>query len=681
MKRNPLLYVLLLLIAAIAVGDCFWPYGPFRAAPSWPEEARTWEGVVTQQPRQTGRVVRAVVRLREDGRLVQLAAVVDSTKAPEKAGLTLRKTTADSVETTADSVKTTADSVKTVAAGDLIAFHARIEPPHNAGNPGEMDYAAYLRRQGVAGQAFCYAGTWCNVGRVVGINLRERLLLLRAQLVGVYADYFDTEVLAILSAMTLGDRSLVDRSLRELYSRSGASHVLALSGLHISILLSLLTLVVLRPLRRWGRVGQWAGAAMLLTLLWMFVVLTGLPVSMVRAATMFSIVTVLRLINRHAPPSHSLILALLLMLLWNPLQLFDVGLQLSAISVAAILFVGSRMERPPFPNTTTAAFREYLYLARRRRWEERCPRLMSFLSKRWLVLTTHAVKVLLVVSVAAQVATMPLVAHYFGRISIAGFVSSLVVIPTAYVVLLGAVLFFLLPPLRALIATVLTAVVESLHTVMGWLTSVPMSTLAVTLSWWGVAGCYALLLWVVHCATRRRTGRLTSGYSPVKAWMGRPLMVASLLLLYIVGAETMVSVLHRPTAHIAIYNRSDHQEIHCVTPTTDSLASADSPRRIGNVLLFAQQKVAIVESPLPYVPDVQLRAPLDVDVLLISRGARGHLADMLLRYHPRLVALDGSLTDYYRRRYTEECDAAELPLYDIRSQGALILEAPNDEKK
>lgn len=689
MKRNPLLYVLLLLIAAVAVGDCFWPYGPFRAAPSWPEEARTWEGVVTQQPRQTGRVEHLVVRLTEGGRQVLLTAVVDSTQAAEKAGQTVRKqakkpveTTANLVATTANSVATTAFSVLPVAVGDLIAFNARIEPPHNAGNPGEVDRAAYLRHQGISGQAYCYAGQWRNVGRAAGINLRERMLLLRGRLVGLYAEHFDAEALAIISAMTLGDRARVDRSLRELYNRCGASHILALSGLHISILLSLLTLVVLLPLRRWGRVGQWMGGVVLLGLLWGFVLLAGLPVSMVRAATMFSVVIVLQLFQRNAPPFHSLIVALLLMLLWNPHQLFDTGLQLSAASVAAILFVGRYLEEPPYPNTAYAAKKELPFMHFRYWLEEHCPRLFGFLMRRPVTLALYAVVMLFAVSFAAQVATMPLVAHYFGRISVSGFVSSFIVIPAAYIVLFGALAFLLVGPLRPFIAVVLTAVVDWVHSVMRWMAALSCSAFEVSLSWWGVAGCYALLLWLVYCATRRRTGRLvTDRRGRIAAWTGRPLMVSSLLIFYIIAAETLVGVQQRPTTHIAIYNRADRCEIHCVTPSADSIVGPDSPHRVGNVVLFARHKVAVVDALLPRVSGGSVPDPLPVDVLLVSRGAKGHLDNMLQRYQPRLVALDGSLSDYYRCRYAEECGQAGLPLYDISRQGALILEAQGGEKK
>lgn len=660
LMKNPLLLFLLLLVAVIAVGDRFMPYGPFVKPPEWPAGAATRQGVVAQPPRESGRVVRMVLRLADTDRLVQLTAVVDSAAASSSAA----------------SVLASSD----VHVGDLIAFHTRLTPPRNAGNPGEVDYAGYLRHQGITGQGFCFASDWRNLGPASSLTLREQMLTLRSRIVGIYAQHFEGEALALVSAMTLGDRSRIDRSLRELYSRVGASHVLALSGLHLSILCGLLLALFVRPLSRWGRRVRMLGALLVLALLWAFVLLAGLPLSLVRAAMMFSLFLALQQFRRAAPPFHTFILTLTLMLLWNPQQLFDVGLQLSAVAVAAILALGhaERRLRSVADNPSS-----YLRLFQfRNRFANALPRLAAVMEHRWTLAVLKALLTLFAVSFVAQIATLPLTAHYFGRISLSGFVSSFVVIPMAYCLLFGALLFLLLVPLRGVLASLLTGMLGVVNNLLRHTAAIPVSSFDVHLSWWGVAGSYALLLWLVGSFgySRFRVNRIERPRLR-RAHLLRTVVVGLFIVVATAAGEYVVGVLQRPAPGIAIYNRTDHTEIHLVTPTADTLLTPASPHLEGHVLLYAHQRVAIVSEPLPRISGFQLPPPLPVDVLLLGRGAKGHLVDILSRYRPQLIALDGSLTDYYRRRFAEEAGTLGFPVYDIQEQGALVLEMPQNPEK
>lgn len=668
MKRNPLLLVLLILVAAIAAGDCVWPYGLWRSAPEWPGQNATWQGVVTRQPRQSAAVQQCVVRLDGgDNRLVTLTLLADSAAADGGTAGPLADSAAATPRTT-------------LKVGDLVAFNARITLPHNAGNPGEMDYAAYLRHQGIVGQAFCGARQWIDLGRASSLRLHERMLCLRERFTALFAAYLDGDALAIVNAMTLGDRARVDTSLRQLYSRSGVSHVLALSGLHISILFLVFALAVMPLGAVWGRAGERAGTVLAVVMLWLFVFIAGLPLSLVRAATMMTIATLLQLLNRRASAWHVMVLTLIVMLLWNPAQLFDVGLQLSAVAVASIIAAlrlfayGGTMYRRLWLTRTLLA-------PRVRRIENRFPLLCRVAFSPFVRRVARGLTLLLGISVVATFATLPLVAHYFGRVSVVGIVASCVAVPVAYIVIFGAVALIVVPPLRGLTAAVITWSIDALHSAMAALTRLPFALVEADLSWWGVAALYALFLWLAHSlfvrtlatdAMERRRRR--------RAYAFRTIATATLILIFIVGGEMLLTTLRRPPVQMVVYNRHSGHEIHLVTPTTDSIATAGSSHMVGNVVLFAGRSVAIVDRRLPRVADVAMPPPLTVDVLLVSRGAKGQLADMLLRYSPQLLALDGSLSTYYRERYAAEAAAAGLAVYDISEEGALVLEAAKDTK-
>lgn len=634
--KSPLLFLLLFLMAVITVGEKFFPYGPYVTPPEWTAAAQMHRGIVTRQPVVAGKTLRLVLRDEATATFVQVTLV-------------------------ADSAALGSDSVPVVP-GDRIVYYASVAEPRNAGNPGEMDYAAYLRHQGITGTAFCPRGKWQNLGPADHLNLRERALRFRQHLVGLYARHFEGESLALIAAMTLGDRSRIDRGLRELYNRCGASHVIAISGLHLGILIVFLSFCIVRPLRRWGHRGLVVSTALLLLAIWSFAFLAGLPLSLVRAATMCSVALILRTCRRTSSPYHALLLTLFLMLLYNPCQLYDVGLQLSAVAVSAIIWLLELRQ-----DIVGASYPRWMKL--QMRWLALQRRIGLERMPRFLRRAARVICVFLVVSAVAQMATMPLVAYYFGRISMVGFLLSLVVIPVAYVLLMGAIAYLLLTPLRGVLAWGLTHLVGLQHGLMAWMTQMPLATLDVTLSLWGVAGCYVVMLLCVMLLTGRRQIRL------------RQLVGIGMTTFLVLCVETTMTMLQRPTPHIAIYNRPSRTEIHCVASTTDSVVTRRSPHFVGDVLLYAGQKVAVIDHPVATLhasfvqhnPSYTMQAPLEVDALLLARGAKGHLSDFLQRYHPALVVLDGSLTDYYRTRFLYEAAELALPTYDVAVSGACIL--------
>ena len=272
-------------------------------------------------------------------------------------------------------------------AGKLLAARTTLRPFTQLSDSATFDYPTYARRRGWSGTAYIAHGKWklCHPGAASswcdkvmhGIHsCRQRL-----------TDYFrsttlEAESLGLLTALTLGDKELLPAETKATFARTGVSHLLALSGLHVGILYTLLLLPTL-PL---GRRHRWIRSLFLLlvlTALWGFALLTGLSASVVRSVTMYSLLTITLLLDTPDVSLNKLVAAALLLLIVRPYWLFDVGFQLSCTGVASILYLG-----PPL---------QALYTARTR-WKKY---LWSFFT----------------VSTAAQVGTAPLVACYFGTFS------------------------------------------------------------------------------------------------------------------------------------------------------------------------------------------------------------------------------------------------------------------------
>lgn len=256
----------------------------------------------------------------------------------------------------------------------------------------------------------------------------------RTRLLERFADNgIDGDAYAVVAAMTLGDKSALTRDIKDTYSVSGASHVLALSGLHLGIIYMLLSLLL--PRRRWPALSQ----LVIILSVWAFVFLVGMSVSVVRSAIMLTVYGLLSIGNRDKMSINALAFTAIVMLMWNPAWLFDVGFQMSFMAVLAILlFV------PLFEDVFPAEF---------------------LMEHRWI----KRIWGLVIVSCAAQLGVAPLIAFYFGRFSAYFLLSNMIVIPAAIVILWLSIVVLLFPSL----AYLLLYIVQWLNRVLLSITDIP----------------------------------------------------------------------------------------------------------------------------------------------------------------------------------------------------------------
>ena len=420
----------------------------------------------------------------------------------------------------------------TLRRGDELLVSARLVPPANNGNPDEFDYARYLRRKGYSGTAYVADGHWRKTGHDASRTVSQVALDYREKVVGLYRSLgFETDELAVLAALTVGDKEELSDDIVETYSVSGASHVLALSGLHIGFLYALL-LFVLRPLwRRWRRLKP-----LLLLLLVLFLVsfafFTGLSSSVVRSVVMFSLLAFAGLQPEKPLTLNTLAATAFLMLLCKPVWLFDVGFQLSFSAVAAIVLVQPKLYA--------------LWKVDNR-----------FLRYLWGLMT---------VSMAAQLGTAPLVIFYFSRFSTHFLLTNLWVIPMVSLVLYSAVFLLMLTPLpfvQHLFARVVEALVHVQNEVLRWIEHLPGAAVDdIWLDIWGVLLVY-LFLGMTYYGFLRLTVRR--------------ICFALLALLAVVSWHSLSIMSNAPRQGIAFYSVRGCPVVHCMADNRHSwLACADS---------------------------------------------------------------------------------------------------------
>ncbi len=296
--------------------------------------------------------------------------------------------------------------------GDIVLIKGQPRELESAFNPHEFNFKEFLRFKNTYHQQFVKGGDWWLVSRSKDKGFLFYAHRARGWSVAVIKKFISSpREQAIVTALVLGVTDGLDTDLLNAYAASGAMHVLAVSGLHVSIIYGIL-LFFFKPLGK-SNTAQWAVAVLSLLLLWGYSFVTGLSPSVLRAVTMFSFVAVAKPVGRSTNIYNTLAASAFCLLLYDPYLIMSVGFQLSYLAVLGIVY----MQRPIF-----------------NLWEARS----AFMNWAWQ---------LSCVSIAAQISTFAIGFYYFHQFPVYFLVANLFIIPGSFVVLVGGILLLIVSPL------------------------------------------------------------------------------------------------------------------------------------------------------------------------------------------------------------------------------------------
>jgi competence protein ComEC len=289
-------------------------------------------------------------------------------------------------------------------------------------NPHEFDYQKFLANRNIYHQQFIKHDDVKYIDDAPPSLSMSYAMATRAWSVAILKKFVKgSDEQAIASALVLGVTDGLDHELLSAYSSTGSMHVLAVSGLHISIIYWII-LLLLKPLnaRQYGKVIV---SVISLLILWSYAFVTGLSPSVLRAVTMFTFLEVARVSSRDTNVFNTLAASAFCLLLFDPYLIMSVGFQLSYLAVFGIVYIH--------------------------------PLLFATLEPRsWIMNETWKITS---VSIAAQLATFPLGLLYFHQFPNYFLISNLLVIPISFgVLILGLIVLA-------------SAMVSSLASFMGYL--------------------------------------------------------------------------------------------------------------------------------------------------------------------------------------------------------------------
>ena len=297
------------------------------------------------------------------------------------------------------------------AEGDWLQLTATASPPAIRLHELGFDPASFARSRGLSGTLWTEGATvWLGADT----GFRRGIDLLRLRMERAILSQTSGAAAGVLLAMVTSSRQELDPLVNQQFSASGITHVLAVSGMHLTLLGLCIVFVLKRLFRRVPALCLWFGAeraALLATapVMCAYVVLTGAPASAVRSGVMAMVVVLAHALER--PPSGlgALWGSVALMLAWEPVWVTDVGFQLSVAATWALLAHGR-------------AFRAVA--TREQEGGDEAPRLV-----RWLRWCWEQVVETLRTSVAATLSTAPVVLWNFGALPLFSPLANLLVVP------------------------------------------------------------------------------------------------------------------------------------------------------------------------------------------------------------------------------------------------------------
>ncbi len=356
-----------------------------------------------------------------------------------------------------------------------------------------FDYGRYLETKNVSGILYA-TGAWPvdEERGVVGRIHRQTDVSLGYGL--------RPQEASVVRGMVLGDQSRIPEELEEAFRRSGITHVLAISGQHVAILAAMIYFVL-----RLFAVPVLFRNPTTIALAWLYIMIAGAPPSAIRAGVVATFVLAAPLFGRQLSPLHFMTTMLALVLAWNPLLLYNPGFQLSVAAVFGILL----LRKPLLALVKKTILRPF-----------RKP--------------NEIFSNLLAVSLAAQVATMPIIAVSFGEVSAIGPLTNLIAVPLSGPILTLGLLGTLAGSIAAPLAYLINACNGFLVTV---LTKVAEAASALSIAAVETPGA---TLWLVGLFYLGCVPAAVSGWAlPEERWPG----LAALLLVWTAAWATLVAVL------------------------------------------------------------------------------------------------------------------------------------------
>lgn len=510
-------------------------------------------------------------------------------------------------------------------------------------NPGQFNYKKYLEKQYIYHQLFVTNDMLFNFTRsdqtVFGIanKIREHINFKLKK----YS--FKPDELAIINAILLGQRQNISEDVYTNYRNAGAIHILAISGLHIGIILIMLS-SFFKPLERF-RYGIYIKTVLIILILWSFAIIAGLSASVTRAVSMFSIVAIGMHLKRPTNIYNTLAISIFVLLLFKPLFLFDVGFQLSYLAVFGIVSLNPTLDK----------------LWRPKYW---------LFKKFWQTLT---------VTLSAQIGIIPISLFYFHQFPGLFFLTNLLIIPFLGIILGLGIIIILLAALNILpiaLANLFGLLINYMNHFVGWVAEQKAFLIKdISFNLLYVVIFYLLIIAFFRFIIKRNYKRFLLLLTSI--------IITQIIFIYtkMESSKNQFLIFHKSRYSLIGNNQSNQFILSDNMDTTskqknriikDYMVSNHiknlKKESLQSVYFIGDKKLLVIDSLGIY--NLKTFKP---DYVLLRNSPKINMTRLIALLNPKLIIADGSNYKTYVERWKMTCKKTKTPFHQTNEKGALII--------
>ncbi|HTF18099.1 MAG TPA: ComEC/Rec2 family competence protein [Chryseolinea sp.] len=532
--------------------------------------------------------------------------------------------------------------------GDVLLVQGsprRIAAPQN---PGEFDMRKFQSYRQVYFQSITSPRHVQQVGHAPPSRVKEWAITARLWAEGVIGKYIKGErENAIASAFVLGVTDGLDNDLMNAYAATGAMHVLSVSGLHVGIVYWLLMLIF-KPLA--GDRTRWLLLTVSLVVLWSYAFVTGISASVLRAVVMFSFAAIARAWNYKMNVYNILAATACLLLVLDPFMILSVGFQLSFVAVVGIVAIQPALYRLWEPTGWL--------------WDEI-----------WKVCA---------VSIAAQIATLPLCLYYFHQFPNYFLLTNLFIVPGSFLVLILGIFLLalsLVDTAAHLVGWLLERLIELLNVLIFAVERLPWSVIGnifITPLQCGILAALLLVVWIWvegRSRTSLAAGLMLCAAFSMASWVHTFESRSPRIAVYAVPGSTAVDLIaNNVTSYIGSPDLPNH--LRQLGPNRIALRGADRvvslegvPVQPGcDLYVWQGHRIVRVHSPIHDLAD-----SCGADLVIISNNAVTDLRRFSRSVVAKCYVIDSSNDRAATAQLIQQAEQLPLRLHSVLQQGALDL--------
>ncbi|UUF15954.1 MULTISPECIES: ComEC/Rec2 family competence protein [Flavobacterium] len=524
--------------------------------------------------------------------------------------------------------------------GNTIKVKTILQRTSSSKNPNQFDYAKYLADKQIYAQVYCKKSEikisqtikkdiWYYSGRLHATILKN-----------LESAHFSKDEMNVALALILGQQQEISADIIKDYQYSGATHVLSVSGLHVGFIM-LFIMFILKPVPN-TRKGSAIKLFSILISLAGFAVISGLSPSVLRSVVMFSFVAIGNHLRRSGNIYHTLLVSILLILLFEPYFLFDVGFQLSYLALYFIVWLQPILKKIWSPKNKIA-----IYI-----WDS------------------------LTVSFAAQIGTLPLCLYYFHQFPGLFFVTNIIILPVLSFIMIAGIIVMLFAMFKSppeILVYIFEKSVFILNQMIHYVASFESFVIQdISFNFYYLVTLYFVIISAIICSKKPTYNKLVIVFVSIILlqlsfiYTKKETADQKELIVYNIKKNTLIS--KRFGNNITLFTSDTTRDKISKNNAFNSylvgnFSVLNKSQRIGNVLFFNGKKISIIDSTGVYE---NKNKP---DIVILTQSPKINIDRVLIELHPKIIIADGTNAYAIQKMWKLSCEKKNIPFHATAEKG------------